>query len=299
MDKFTFSSALMHFRNTSGPGSFLWKWLLSAIIVFTALFSLTILLVFDMISTVGVIEVNTRVPISQAQAAAIMGKMFGYFAIAVPLGAMAMAALEASALRRYIRNEGFSLKFGKDEMRMIGIYLCWVGLMIIANLVSLVAVFVLGLIGMAIISFAPWSQFIVSLLLALPTYALFIFLLVRFAPASSVTIRDNKVTFLSIDSVTAGRFWTILGAFAVVMVAGLLINLALQAVFMMPMFLSLSTSSDAVFTPALIAAAIVYGLATAIVSAVLIYINLGISSRAALTDPEWTGHSEAVAEMFD
>ena len=34
MEKFSFSSALMHFRNSQGPSGFVWKWLLAYVLVF-------------------------------------------------------------------------------------------------------------------------------------------------------------------------------------------------------------------------------------------------------------------------
>ena len=59
--------------------------------------------------------------------------------------------MEASALRRYIRKEGFSIGLGGDEWRIVGVYLLWFVFSILAYLammIAMLAIFIpIGLIS--------------------------------------------------------------------------------------------------------------------------------------------------------
>lgn len=299
MEKFTFSSALMHFQNTKGPGSFVWKWLLTAFIAITLLFGGSMFMMFDMMASFGITAPGQTVPVSNEEAFGFIGRMFGTMAILVPLTVVVMAVLEASALRRYIRNEAFSIRFGKDELRVIGVYLRWILMGLLAMIVMAIVVFIFGVLVMIVAAGFPMAAPFLALIFNLAAYLGLLALAVQFAPASAVTIRDNKITFFEAEAVTKGRFWPLFGAFLIPIVAYYVLSLVLQLLLMMPVMTSMATQNDTSFTPTLFA---MMGLSTVISGnafAFIMLVNLGITSRAAITDENWSGRGGVVAETFE
>ena len=300
MEKFDFSSALMHFRNTQGPGSFVWKWLALYIGAMVAVYAIFGLFFFDVFLSLGPSAVGTTTEISNEAALSIVGRTLGMMAIILPLTALIISVFEASALRRYIRREAFSLKIGKDEFRVFGVLLCWFGLSIIAYIFMAIATMILGVVAMVISMGIPSLSVIMAFLIQIPIFAVFAFFGVKFSPASAVTIRDdNKVTFFSARTASEGRFWPMFGAFALVIFAVYAIQFVLQFVLLVPMMTSLATSSEVVFTPMLIASYTFISAIGLVMTCTAHLIFLGITSRAAITDPTWTGQGGIVAETFD
>ena len=299
MEKFSFSSALMHFQNTKGPGSFVWKWLLTAFIAMTLLFGGSMFMTFDMMAGFGITAPGQTVPVTNEEAFAFIGRMFGTMAILVPLTVVVMAVLEASALRRYIRNEAFSIRFGKDELRVIGVYLWWALMVLVAMIIMVILGLIIGMFVMIIAAGLPMAAPFLALIFNLATYLGLLALAVRFAPASAVTIRDNKVTFFEAEAATKGRFWPLFGAFLIPIVAYYVLSLVLQLLLLMPVMTSMATQNDASFTPTLF---VMMGVSTVISGnafAFMMLVNLGITSRAAITDESWSGRGGEVAETFE
>ncbi|UPT61284.1 MAG: hypothetical protein M0D54_12630 [Hyphomonadaceae bacterium JAD_PAG50586_4] len=141
-----------------------------------------------------------------------------------------IAAYEAACLRWMIRGEvkgfaGFTLDH--DTWRVYGVYWCWYILQFLVSFAaSIIIVPVMfmtmpGLVtgGGAIDHEEMWRwQLAVQLPLSLIQYIPLLFFGVRFAPSAAVSIARRRFSFLETWPVTRGRFWALLGAFALLMV---------------------------------------------------------------------------------
>ncbi|MDF1680575.1 hypothetical protein [Ponticaulis sp.] len=299
MEKFSFSSALMHFQNTKGPGSFVWKWLIAAFISMSILAGVFTFFILEVTSQIGPIPIGTTVPLSDRQAADVAGTMFGFFVIIIPLSMVLWSLLEASALRRYVRQEGFSIRFGKDELRVLGVYLCWFGMFLLTMIVYFVSMMIIGIMVVIVASGLPMAATYLAFGLNLALAAGLYYLVVRFSAASAVTIRDNKVTFFSAEQVTHGRIWSMIGAFLVVLVANYVIQFAMQFTvgFLFPSTGVIDTSNG--LPPTVIVGIVIYAFVYALSVAISLLVNLGITSRAAITDESWSGRGGEVVETFE
>ncbi len=136
--------------------------------------------------------------------------------------------LTTTTMRRYIRDEGFSLKFGGDELRVMAVYLGWS----VMGLIALAPVFVL-------IGGVAWSGFSSAfgtgpdpseaailgavggsfglMFLIFPVY---VFFATRLAPCFALTVKERQVRFFGAWHVSRGRFWPILGAYVILAIAG-------------------------------------------------------------------------------
>jgi hypothetical protein len=223
--QFNFENAFMHFARTGAPRGFVWKLVLSYIaggIAFGCL----------MMALMGGWYVNLLSAYASKDTAEIMaasqmsGGMvaFVYFVL-MPLGLFFYAIFEASYLRRYIRQDRFFLRVGRDEWNVFVVLLIWFG-------------------GFAVITFA--IGIIIGLIAAIGAFAfdsggepslgaiygmvVFIYLVifgamaffgVKFSPAAAMTIRDRKIRFASAWGATKGKFWPLLGAYALWALLGL------------------------------------------------------------------------------
>ncbi|WP_135210006.1 hypothetical protein [Vitreimonas flagellata] len=151
-----------------------------------------------------------------------------------------IAAYEAACLRWMIRGEvkgfaGFALDH--DTWRVYGVYWCWYILQFLvsfaASIIMMPVIFMTmpGLVtgDGAIDHEQMWRwQLSVQLPLSLVQYIPLLFFGVRFAPSAAVSIARRRFSFLEAWPVTRGRFWALLGSFALLM----LINGAAMALVM-------------------------------------------------------------------
>lgn len=139
-----------------------------------------------------------------------------------------MAAFEAACLRWMIRGESggglLGLNFGADTWRVYSGYWLW---FLLYMAFSMVMGIVLGVVvGGAAFSMAAsngdGSAALGSLALLpvvyLIQYGLMIFFGVRLAPANAASIARKKFAFFDAWKITKGRFWPLLGAFALLFV---------------------------------------------------------------------------------
>lgn len=150
-----------------------------------------------------------------------------------------IAAYEAACLRWMIRGEvkgfaGFALDH--DTWRVYGVYWCWYILQFLvsfaASLIMMPVIFMTmpGLVtgGGDIDHDAMWRwQLSVQLPLSFIQYLPLLYFGVRFAPSAAVSIARRRFSFLEAWPVTRGRFWALLGSFALLC---LIIGAAMAAV---------------------------------------------------------------------
>ena len=235
MEKFSFSSALMHFRNSQGPSGFVWKWLLAYVLIFGLANTIT-----------GMISLYASY---QAYEAAAQGdfrftRPFSNIWLSIlplPFFIAITVMFEASALRWYIRRESFSLRFGKDEFRLLGVFLCWGGIVILLIVAGVLFFMIFGDTIISNMSRSVAANLIITSLLALPFIGLAIYVAVSFMTASALTIRENKVLFISSKRIVSGKFWRLLAAALVVTLPFYALDVIVD-LFVVPLVLQLTNS---------------------------------------------------------
>jgi len=312
MESFSVGSALTHFLNTKGPGRFLTKYILT----YTA-----ILVGFSLIYGVFYYLLLGQ-PISAIMEGGSPDAMSGYmlrFAlfslISLPLSAVYLSIVEGAALRRYVRFEPFSIRFGADEFRLIGVYALYFGLIIAVYIAMILIVLGIGLIGSLFFgadSAIRWLGAFIPIIIFLAYLSIFVFIiwgLLRLSPASSLTIRDKRITFLSAAHLSRGYVWKLFGAYALLVI----VMYAVLAVVMGVMFaigapFLLGAPDIAANDPVAPLGAetgttmmLISSLSTVVLSPLYAAIHvcgLGIPAKLAVTDPDWPGAIEQ-AGVFD
>lgn len=236
--KFSFDNAAFHFARTDGPPGFIWKYLacfgIGALLLmavgyyaFQPLFGAYAEL-FSSIMDPSISERAAEEAFSNALLAS-----FGQVALGMLVFMLVFAAfwsvMEAAILRRYIRDEGFSLKFGADELRMLVVGVIWY-----LSFMGMYLVFILAMMGLIapVATMAQDNPGLIALwtIIVVPALSIvWLYVVVRLSPAGAMTIRDRKVTFFSAWGLTKGRFWPTLGAFAVL---GLILYLIAMVIYM-------------------------------------------------------------------
>ena len=300
MEKFSFSSALMHFRNSQGPSGFVWKWLLAYVLIFGLANIIT-----------GMISLYASY---QAYEAAAQGDFrftrpfsnIWLSVLPVPFFVAITVMFEASALRWYIRREGFSLRFGKDEFRLLGVFLCWGGIVILLIVAGVLFFMIFGDTIISNMSRSVAANLIITSLLALPFIGLAIYVAVSFMTASALTIRENKVLFISSKRIVSGKFWRLFAAALAALLPFYALDLIVE-LFVVPLVLQLTNSPPQdwslydptnVFQTEVVVTVVTVGVFV-LTAPILQLIMLGITSKAALTDPDWVGQTDTVAETFE
>ncbi len=178
-----------------------------------------------------------------ARALAFVGGAFALvgtiFLLMIPLY-FALAAYEAACLRWIIRGEApgfFGWRVDDDVWRVYGIYWCWlivhfavgmvVGMVMMPILLATSPIFSNNGAAPDIASMWRW-QLSVQLPLSMLQYLPLIFIGVRFGPAAATSIARQRFSFFEAWTVTRGRFWELLGSFALLwLVAGIALALIL------------------------------------------------------------------------
>jgi len=128
------------------------------------------------------------------------------------------AAYESACLRWFVHGEssGFmGLSLGAETLRVWGVYWIWFGLNIAFSIVAELTSMALG--GMAIVAAGDAAvQNVVRPILEFVQLIVVIYFGVRLAPAAATSIARRRFSFFEAWSVTKGRFWPLLGAFALV-----------------------------------------------------------------------------------
>ena len=124
--------------------------------------------------------------------------------------------------------------------------------------------------------------------------------------ASALTIRENKVLFISSKKIVSRRFWRVLVAALVVTLPFYALDLVVDF-FVVPLVLQLTNlppqdwslyDPTNVFQTEVVVTVVTVGVFVLTVP-ILQLIMLGINSKAVLTDPDWVGQTDTVAETFE
>jgi hypothetical protein len=166
---------------------------------------------------------NAKPTMGADVAMSMMGMFASIFLFMIPIY-FAVAAYEAACLRWMIRGEApgwFGLTFDNDMWRVYGIYWCWLIVQFAVSTVVSVVTMPLMFASMGDIMRNPgdmeamWRwQLTVQLPLTLLQYIPMIFLGVRFGPAAATSVARRRFSPIEAWNVTRGRFWELLGSFA-------------------------------------------------------------------------------------
>lgn len=318
--KFSFDNAAFHFARTDGPPGFIWKYLacyaIGALVLMGIGYYAFQPLIGPYVELFSSLMESSRSQraAEEAFANAILQSL-GQVAIGMLLlmvfYAVFWSVMEAAVLRRYIRDEGFSIGFGADELRMLAIGIIWY-----LSFMGMYLVFTLAMMGLIapVVAMAQDNPGLVALWTIIVVPALMVvwlYVVVRLSPAGAMTIRDRKIKFFSAWGLTKGRFWPTLGAFAVL---GLILYLIMMVVYMVVGFTMIGsifsamdfTSSEpdpeAVFA-ALASSGTMTGLAIGYFLMLLVqgfsqYAWAGVPALVAKTDPSIGGRTY-IADEFN
>ncbi|WP_321488780.1 hypothetical protein [uncultured Hyphomonas sp.] len=321
--RFTFDGALMFGFRAAHARSFPWKFALAFAVISTVLTALFVWLVKD--TLFGFVSSMEQLDQSGIDDPAIIFQaMFSTLGSMVPvavLGGLASLVIWAMFMtatqRRYIRDEAFSIRFGPDELRMMGAGLVWfLGVSVVYVLPLLVMLPAFGLItdfyhgditeeqlAMSLLSRAGIVA--VFFLLTLPFY---VFFATRFSPVFAMTLKEGKIAFGDAWIASRGRFWPILGAYLIVaIIGGMAVGFAstILETLMTPAFMnSLSVVDDiseleSLFTPVVVAAMLAYTFIRYFLSGLLMHFVNGPAAFAARHDPRGSVDDALNVSEFD
>jgi hypothetical protein len=306
--EFSVGNAMGHFNKTEGPKGFLWKFALAYALCAIVVQGLSMYLMAPLYGA----AFNPVVMEDPDMMDQVMLKNIGRFAlaylVAMVTGILLWMMFEASSQRRYMRAEGFSLKLGADEGRLLVVGLFWIGLMILLYIGMFVLMMVPMIIGAVAGSDGAMAAGAVAVIVMLAYVVFAIWVTVRFSPAAAMTIRDRKIRFGSAWRVTKGKVWTLIGSWLVLALIMMAIIFVLYLVFAVTAVLSLmpvmqSGSDDpadvlaAFASPGFIIPVIIFGLVYMGLAGVMMHVFGGPAALAAKTDPNWTD-TDAINETF-
>lgn len=188
---------------------------------------------------------------NEEEAARLVFSFFGFIGMAFlfmfPIY-LTVAAYEAACLRWMIRGETpglFGLTIDNDVWRVYGVYWCWFIAQFAVSMAMSILMMPLMFMTMGEIMTNPspeamqrW-QLTVQIPISLLQYIPLIFIGVRFGPAAATSVLRNRFSFFDAWKVTEGRFWPLLGSFAILWVIFGLITTAASiplALHMWPYF---------------------------------------------------------------
>lgn len=307
---FNLGNAMFHFNRTGGPSGFIWRY-----VVFYAGAALAIQLVtLPLMAPIWAVSLNPELAADPVAANNVMIEslgqiMLGYL-LSFVLGVLLWMVFEAANQRRHVRGEGFKLRFGADEGRLLVVGLIWVALVIALYIAAILLV----MIPTALAALASGSNsgnaavaVVIALIMGLLVFALGLWIAARFSAAAALTIRDQQIRFFESWRVTKGKTWTLIGAWLLLgLIAFLLISflyIVFAGVAAATLFSTLSAGAEpelvleAFSSPPAIAGFAVFIFLISMLSAGLGHVFAGPAALAAKTDPSWAGRG-GLAETF-
>ncbi|MEM7329268.1 MAG: hypothetical protein AAF437_11045 [Pseudomonadota bacterium] len=298
-NKFSFDHAAFHFMRTNGHGGFLGPFIIAYLIAAAALTATNFgvqHLLFGSFNGLAELLAGGVIPSNQFAA------IGAYYLFLLIISAVFWAMFEAAVQRRYVLDEGFSIKFSGDELRLLVVGLLW----FLAFLGGyLLFAFVLLLPSIAASAAGAGTVAVALMFITVLGYFCgWIWCAVKLSAASALTIRDKKIKFLDSWGATRGRFWTLLAAYLVLAIIALLIYFGLLGLVFGVTFGGEFVLSDPetfmmLSNPQTLGAMFfVYFLLMTSVQALLLYIWAGPAALIAKTDPR-VGGAPNVADEFD
>lgn len=184
--------------------------------------------------TAAALAQATRQP-PPAPPAGFFGAIFGLNAIML----LAMTAIFAAVVRAVARggDDAFGfLRVGMDELRLVGLVLL---LAVIGTVAMLLFLLLAGILVAGLVAAVGPGAFVVAAVLYLVMIGLLVWAQVRISLAGALTVLRGRIVVREAWRMTAGRFWTLFGAYLVLGIAYMVVAIAMLAI-LNPGLLSMS-----------------------------------------------------------
>ena len=175
-----------------------------------------------------------------AESMAVVGQFLRIYLLLVPIYLIVVSAFTTAIYRAVLRPEqkGFGrLRFGGDELRMIGLFVL-MGLLFLGIGVAVAIVLALLAGGMAVAGHSSGTAgiAIAIFVLYLAVIAGMVWLGVRLSLAAPMTFTGKRISLFGSWGLTKGRFWPLLGCYFLAWVLSILIlmvDLVVSGAFML------------------------------------------------------------------
>ncbi len=311
--KFTLGNAAFHYARTGGPKGFTWKFaLLYGLLAFLVqAATLPLLLPMYMVSF-NPETMNNPDAVNAAMVESLGPIMLGY-AITMIGGLGLWVVFQAASLRRFVRGDGFKLRIGADEGRLIVVSLCWFVVFMVGYVMMIVAMLLMLMpmlfIGSGDVGGAMAIAIgVIAVVLIAVLFCAVIWVCTRFSPAAAMTIRDRKIQFFAAWRLTKGKVWTLIGAgivlmllYLVMMIVGYLIVGGTGAALLWPLISADAPGAaylDAVKQPQFYVPMAVLVFVFFAAMGAFLHIFNGPAALVARTDPDWTVNPD-IASKFN
>ncbi len=306
---FSFDNALFHFRRTGGPKGFLLAYGATYAVLYLLLSAVNLWLQWPMFGMMFNPDMMNDPMAMEAAMTGQMGRVLLGYLLMIPVGLVFWMLFEGANQRRYMRAEGFRLRLGADEWRLLVVGIIWFGVFIALYIGGIVVIAVpVGIIAATGTSQAAVMGGLLALVLTIAYFVFALWLTARFSPASALTVRDRSIRFGQAWRVTRGKAWTIVGSWIVLMLIMFAAFFALYMVFamvmmaaLMPAMSGIEDDPTAVFSamaaPGIIVPGALLMVAFIFIQACWMHVFAGPAALAARTDPQWA-ENPAIDETF-
>lgn len=162
---------------------------------------------------------------SPAQIGALLSLYGTIFAVALPIGVVAGAILNAAVARSVLDPQASRfgyIRLGMDEVR-VGVVTLVLGLLLFAAyMIGGVLVLILGAVGAAM---NTGMAILLGLIAALAVLAALIWIAIRLSLAIPITVAERRIAIFDSFGVTKGWFWPLLGMAVIAAVMTVLVAL--------------------------------------------------------------------------
>lgn len=304
--EFSFSNALTYFTQAPGPRGFIWKHMLGhgatlsgfgilvTVIVpafTTFVFAFPMLAIFpfilDMFDDFGLV----RGFFPDENLFLWWGLLFSVASLSLALWAVHEAAIQ----RRMVRGDGYRLRFGWEETRIMVVG--FVMALITALTIAAGAFIVVILIRAADQTNNNTLTFLTAIISSICYFLIVLLVWVRLSAASALTIRDKRLRLTGSFVITRRYFWQLFGSYLIIHMALWSLGL-IAAVFYFGIFNLFVASSgiwnfgEFVILPIFFLVGFFYYAGLGLVNLVL----AGPAALATINDPNW---DEAIASQVD
>lgn len=207
-----------------------------------------LILVFSLASTVVMFsgfgplfaELEALGPSADPEAAmAVMSQLIPFYLIATPAFIVFFGVFYTAVYRAVLRPEDKAwghLRLGRDELRMMGLFIyqmvVWLGLTLVAGIVFGLVIAIGMVAGGQGAGGATAASAIVAIILYLVFIGAGIWLAVRLSLAQPMTFEQKRIVLFKSWSLTRGRFWPLLGCYLLALVTGFVVSLLGSAIGM-------------------------------------------------------------------
>lgn len=303
---FNFGNAITHFRKTSGPTGFLLKFVLTFLLAQLVLQGIGLFVNLPVYAVYIEMFANDLPPEELADRLTEASNKSGMFSLLMtPLSLLMWMVFEGTSQRRYMRGEGFRLRLGNDEWRLLVVGLLWLAIIFAIYIVFALFVGAPLLIGAVMQSRSAMQIAIaISGVMGLIGLVGVMYIVARLSPAAALTVRDETIRFFEAWKITRGRVGTLICANLVLLIVSMIGMLVFYGTVIAmviwrfaPAFegdaeIGLLASQPGFWVP-------VTGLCIAWLAfmAAMQHIMGGPAALAAKDDPDWVGN-ENIAREF-